>query len=70
MGKSRHQSHPSSKSYDDGEFNPKRNKKHASRGSKLSSVEEVINTKTRQQSKRLLKDFMLEEDDGPYWEEF
>ena len=68
MGKSRHQSHPSSRSYDDGEFNQRKYKKHESKRSN-SCVEEVLNTKTRQQSKKFLKDLIME-DDGPYWEEF
>lgn len=69
MGKSRHHSHKSSRSYDDSEFNQKKHKKHGSKRSELS-VEEVLTTKTRQQSKRFLKDLIMEEDDGPYWEEF
>jgi hypothetical protein len=69
MGKSRHQSHPSSRSYDDGEFNQKKHKKYGSKRSNFS-VEEVLNTKTRQQSKKILKDLVIEDDDELYWEEF
>lgn len=48
----------------------KRNTRNAVQKISELSVEEVLTTKTRKQSKRFLKDLILEEDDGPYWEEF